>query len=135
MAIDRPTLLADQVLGHPPDGVNQVADAPFVRGSFVADPAVPPLEYNPVLAKGLVAAATKELGGQPIHLTLEYPAIAEARATVPKIAEAFRAIGVESTRSSSPSPPWKPASGRGGGSTWPTGPRGRPTRSATSARS
>jgi len=95
MAIDRPGLLADQVLNHPISGLNKVADAPFVRGSFVADPGVPPLEYNPVLAKGLVAAATRELGGNSIHLTLEYPAIAEARATVPKIAEAFRAIGVE----------------------------------------
>ena len=95
LAIDRPNLLADQILGHPAAGQNRVADAPFVRGSFVADPAVPPLEFNPVLAKGLVVAATKELGGNPIHLKLEYPAIAEARATVPKLAEAFRAIGVE----------------------------------------
>ncbi len=95
MAIDRATLLQDQILGHPPLGPNKVADAPFVRGSFVADPNVTPLEYNPVLAKGLIAAAIKELGGNPIKLTLEYPGIAEARATVPKMAEAIRAIGVE----------------------------------------
>ena len=95
MAIDRATLLADQVLGHPIAGLDKVADAPFVRGSFVADPGVPPLEYNPVLAKGLVAAATKELGGTKIHLTLEYPAIPEARATVPKIADALRAIDID----------------------------------------
>ncbi len=95
MAIDRVTLLQDQILGHPPTGPNKVADAPFVRGSFVADPNVNPLEYNPVLAKGLIAAAIKELGGNPIKLTLEYPSIAEARATVPKIASAIRALGVE----------------------------------------
>ena len=95
LAIDRATLLADQVLGGPISGSSKVSDAPFVRGSFVADPGVPPLEYNPVLAKGLVAAAVRELGGNPIHLTLEYPALAEARATVPRVAAAFRAIGLE----------------------------------------
>ena len=42
-----------------------------------------------------MAAARKELGGNPIRLTLEYPSIAEARATCPKIAEAFTLIGVE----------------------------------------
>ena len=95
MAIDRATLLQDQILRKATPGVaTRVANAPFVRGSFVADPNVAPLEYQPVLAKGLVAAAVQELGGQPIRLTLEYPSIAEARATVPKLVEYFGLIGV-----------------------------------------
>ena len=79
----------------PISGENRVLDAPFARGSFVADPNVPPLEYNPVLAKGLVAAAVRELGGNAIRLTLEYPSSVAARATAPRLAAAFRAIGVE----------------------------------------
>ena len=102
MAIDRPNLLADQVLAGAPAAIGKVADAPFVRGSFVADPDVPPLEYNPLLAKGLVAAAVRELGGQPVHLTLEYPAVAEARVVAPKIAASFRAIGIEVDASEHP---------------------------------
>ena len=95
MALDRATLLQDQILRKATPGVaTRVASAPFVRGSFVADPNVPPLEYQPILAKGLVAAAVQELGGQPIRLTLEYPSIAEARATVPKMVEYFGLIGV-----------------------------------------
>ena len=96
MAIDRATLLGDQVIrAGPREGGTRAADAPFVRGSFVADPNVAPLEYQPVLARGLVAAAIKELGGNPIRLTLEHPASPEARATVPKLVEMFRLIGVE----------------------------------------
>ena len=95
MAIDRKSLLQDQLIRTASVGpATRVASAPFVRGSFVADPNVPPLEYQPVLAKGLVAAAVQELGGQPIRLTLEYPAITEARVTVPKLVELFGLIGV-----------------------------------------
>jgi peptide/nickel transport system substrate-binding protein len=94
MAIDRKTLLEEVVLRRPPDELNTVADGPFVKGSFVDAPGVEPLVYSPLLAKGLVAAAKKELGGNPIKLTLEYPAIAEARAVCPKLAEAFGLIGV-----------------------------------------
>ena len=95
MAIDRATLLQDQIIRKASPGVGtRVASAPFVQGSFVDDPKIPPLDYQPVLAKGLVAAAVQELGGQPIHLTLEYPSIAEARATIPKLVEYFGLIGV-----------------------------------------
>ncbi|WP_435006185.1 ABC transporter substrate-binding protein [Tundrisphaera lichenicola] len=95
LAIDRRLLLEEVLLRRPPDDLNRVADGPFVHASFVDAPDVPPLDYNPILAKGLVAAAKKELGGNPIKLTLEYPATAEARAACPKIAEAFRLIDVE----------------------------------------
>ena len=50
---------------------------------------------HPWLAKMLVAAARKELNNAPIKLNLEYPAIPEVRAIVPKLAEAFREAGVE----------------------------------------
>ncbi len=95
MAIDRRSLLEDVVLRRPPGGLNAVADGPFVKGSFIDAPGVEPFEYNPLLAKGLVAAARKELGGNPIRLTLEHPPSPEARAACPKIAEAFGLIGVE----------------------------------------
>ncbi len=97
MAIDRPTLLQDQIIRKAFAGQTRVLDAPFVRGSFVADPNVPPLEYQPVLAKGLVAAAVKETGGNPIKLTLEYPSTVEARVTVPKLVEMLGLIGVTIT--------------------------------------
>jgi len=95
MAIDRRTLLEEVILRHPPDEVNLVADGPFLKGSFVDATGVEPFEYNPLLAKGLVAAARKEMGGNPIRLTLEYPATPEARAVCPRIAEGFALIGVE----------------------------------------
>ena len=95
MAIDRRGLLEEVVLRHPPDDMNLVADGPFVRGSFVDATEVEPLEYNPLLAKALVAAARKEMGGNPIKLTLEYPSTSEARAACPKIIEAIGLIGVD----------------------------------------
>jgi peptide/nickel transport system substrate-binding protein len=48
-----------------------------------------------LLARMLVAAAKRELGGKPIELTFEYPSVPEAQAVAPKLAEAFRAAGVE----------------------------------------
>ena len=95
LALNRSLILQDQVLGHPPDERNLVINGPFVRGSFVADPDVPAIDYEPVLAKGLVAAAIKELGDKPVELTLEYPALPEARSAVPKLVEAWRAVGIK----------------------------------------
>ncbi len=71
-----------------------MADGPFPKGIYADAPGVKPLEYNPALAMMLVAAARKELGGSPIELKLEYPAIPEAQAVVPRIAEAFRLAGL-----------------------------------------
>ncbi len=95
LAVDRKGLLEDFVLRRPSGEVDRVADGPAARGSFVDAPDVEPFEYNPLLAKGLVNASKKEMGGNPIALTLEFPAIAEARAVCPRIAEAFKLIGVE----------------------------------------
>ncbi len=93
-AIDRKTILEETVLRRPPDQGNAVADGPFPRGSYADAPAVKPLEYNPSLAMMLVAAARKELGGSPIELKFEYPAIPEAQAVVPKIVDAFQFAGI-----------------------------------------
>lgn len=93
-AIDRRTLLEESVLRRPPDAANTVADGVFPRGSYADSPDVKPLGYDPLLARMLVAAARKELA-QPIALTLEYPAVPEAQAVAPRLAEALRAAGVE----------------------------------------
>ena len=71
------------------------ADGPFPKGSYADATAVQPLGFNIMLAKMLVAAARKDLGGRPIRLTFEYPAIPECRTVVVKLAEAFRIAGVE----------------------------------------
>ncbi len=131
MAIDRRVLLEEVLLRHPPDEVNTVSDGPFVKGSFVDAIGVEPLEYKPLLAKGLVVAARKELGGNPIRLTLEYPSIAEARAVCPRIAEAFALIGVEVQLIERTESERESACTPADASTWPIGPRGQPSRSTT----
>ena len=92
-AIDRRTLLEETILRRPPDAANLVADGVFPRGSYADAPDVKPLGYDPLQARMLVAAARKEIG-RPIELALEYPAIPEAQAVVPKIAEMFKIAGV-----------------------------------------
>jgi peptide/nickel transport system substrate-binding protein len=94
-AIDRRALLEETILRRPPDGANQVSDGVFPRGSYADAPDVRPLEYDPQLGLMLVAAARKELEGKPIKLTLEYPAIPEAQAVVPRLVEMFRVVRVE----------------------------------------
>jgi peptide/nickel transport system substrate-binding protein len=93
-AIDRRTILEETVLRRPPDADNAVADGPFPKGSYADAPGVKPIAYNPTLAPMLIAAAVKELGNTPIELKFEYPAIPEAQAVVPIIAEAFRSAGL-----------------------------------------
>jgi peptide/nickel transport system substrate-binding protein len=92
-AIDRRTILEESILGHPPVEADAVADGPMPRGSYADAPAVKPLDYNATLATMLIAAAHKELGGTPIELKLEYPAIPEAQAAAPRIVETLRAVG------------------------------------------
>ena len=92
-AIDRRTILEETILRRPADDVSLVSDGPFPKGDYADAPDVPPLVFDPVLARMLVAGARKELGGNPIKLTFEYPAIPEAQAVVPKIVEALNAVG------------------------------------------
>jgi peptide/nickel transport system substrate-binding protein len=88
-------LLEEVVLKRPSDDVNTVADGPFAKGTYADAPRVKPLAYDPLLAKMLIAAARKELGGSPIKLTFEYPATSEAQAAAPRIAEAWRKLDVD----------------------------------------
>lgn len=93
-AVDRPALLEESVLGRAPDGDNAPSDGPFPRGSYADAPGVASLDHDRLLARMLVAAARRELGGEPIVLRLEYPATAVARRVVPLIAEAYREVGL-----------------------------------------
>ena len=94
-AIDRRVLLEETLLHKPPDAENAVADGPFPKGSYADAAGVKPLEHDTGLAVMLVAAARKEMGGSAIELKLEYPALPEAQAVVPLIADAFRFAGVQ----------------------------------------
>jgi peptide/nickel transport system substrate-binding protein len=94
-AIDRRALLEESLLRRPGDSANAPADGPFPKGSYADAPDVKPLEYDPLLARMLVAAAHKEMGNAPMKLTFEYPAIPEAQAVAPKIIEALREAGLE----------------------------------------
>ena len=94
-AIDRKTLLEENVLKGPAGGEDLLADGPFPKGSYADAEGVKPMEYDPLLARMLVVAARKELGGGAIRLAFEYPATAEAQAAAPRIAEALKLAGVE----------------------------------------
>ena len=94
-AIDRKALLEDFILKHPVTEADCAADGPFPKGNYADAPGVKPLAANLWLARMLVAAAVKELGGTPIQLKLEYPGLPEAEVVVGKLADAFRIAGVE----------------------------------------
>jgi peptide/nickel transport system substrate-binding protein len=96
-AVDRKTLLEDHVLKRPPGEIDRVADGAFPAGNYADAPGVKPLAANAWLARMLVAAARKELGGGPIHLNFEYPALPEAEAVAAKLADAFTQTGIEIT--------------------------------------
>ena len=92
--VDRTTLLEEHVLKHSTTDADAAADGPFPKGSYADAPGVKPLDGHIWLAKMLVAAARKELNNAPIELHLEYPAIAEVQAIVPKLAASWREAGV-----------------------------------------
>ena len=94
-AVDRHALLEDRILKHPPGDADLPADGPFPKGNYANASNVKPLGYDMLLAKMLVTAARKEIGGSPIKLNFEYPAIPEARAVVGQLAELFGIAGVE----------------------------------------
>ncbi len=94
-AIDRKSLLEDFILRHPATDADSVADGPFPKGNYADAPGVKPLTFNLWLARMLVAAAVKELGGSPIELDFEYPGLPEAQIAAGKMADAFRLAGVE----------------------------------------
>ncbi len=94
-AIDRKGLLEDHLLKRAATDKDNVADGVFPKGNYADAPAVKPLEFQPWLAKMLVVAARKELGGQPIKLNFEFPAVPEIAVMARKLADAFRAAGIE----------------------------------------
>jgi peptide/nickel transport system substrate-binding protein len=93
-AVDRHTLLEDRLLKHPPGDADLPADGPFPKGNYADASNVKPLGFDMLLAKMLVTAARKEIGGGPIKLNLEYPAIPEACAVVGQLTELFGIAGV-----------------------------------------
>ena len=99
-----------------------VSDGPFPKGDYANAPDVPPLVFDPVLARMLVAGARKELGGNPIKLTFEYPSTPEAQAVAPKIVDAWnlvgKAVGLEVVAKERPESELEAGLRRGGGSTW-----------------
>jgi peptide/nickel transport system substrate-binding protein len=96
-AIDRVGLLEGTVLKRPISDADAPADGPFAKGSYADAAGVKPLVFDALLARMLVAAARRELGGAPIALKLEYPALPESRVVAQKLADAFRLAGVEVT--------------------------------------
>ena len=94
-AIDRKTLLEESVLKRPLTNADAPADGVFPKGGYADAPGVKPLGHDPVLAAALVTLAKGELGKGPIKLKLEYPALAEVRAVVPRLVDAFRLARVE----------------------------------------
>lgn len=95
LAIDRKAHLEETILRHPGDAANAVADGPFLKATYADAPGVEPLPYDPWLARALIAAARREMGGGTVRLTLEYPPTAIARAICPKLAAAWTAVGVD----------------------------------------
>ncbi|MDB5351106.1 MAG: ABC-type dipeptide transport system, periplasmic component [Planctomycetota bacterium] len=96
-AIDRKGLLEETILKRPIDEANLPSDGPFATDSYANAANVRPYAYDMTLARMLVAVGKTEAKLARIVLTLEYPAIAEAQAAVPKIAESLRQAGLEIT--------------------------------------
>jgi peptide/nickel transport system substrate-binding protein len=94
-AIDRKALLEETVLRRAAADADAPSDGVFPKGGYADAPGVKPLNGDPVLAAALVTLARGELGKAPIKLKFEYPSIAEVRAVVPRLVEAFRLARVE----------------------------------------
>jgi peptide/nickel transport system substrate-binding protein len=94
-AIDRKTFLEETLLRRPIDDANRPADGPAIIGASIDAPGVRPYDTGALQAKMLVAGAKPQLGGKPIKLTFEYPALPEAQIAAPWIAENLRAAGME----------------------------------------
>lgn len=95
VAIDRKSLLEETILKHSIDGTSSPSDGPFAKGSYADAPDVKPIGYDPLLARMLVAASKRELGGVPLKLKFEYPAHPDAQACIPKLLEMFKLAGLE----------------------------------------
>ena len=94
-AIDRKALLEETLLHRPADDKNAVSDGIFAKGDYADAPGVEPLGHDAILARALVAAARKELGGDALKLAFDYPATPEAQSVAPKLVAMFTRAGVE----------------------------------------
>ncbi|WP_337176542.1 ABC transporter substrate-binding protein [Paludisphaera sp.] len=88
-AIDRKGLLEERILRGSLTEAEMPADGVFPRGDSVDAPGVKPLEHNPVLAVALASLARGEMELEALKLRLEYPAIAEVEAVIPRLVAAF----------------------------------------------
>jgi peptide/nickel transport system substrate-binding protein len=93
-AIARREILEETLLRRRPAPPEGAADGLILPGTYADVAEADPLPTDPLLARMLVAAARKELGVTELALTLQYPAIPEAVAAVPRIAEALTAAGL-----------------------------------------
>ncbi len=93
-AIDRKSLLEETVLKRPIDDYNRPADGPFAIDSSANAPDVAPFEYDPVKARMLISGAKRDLATSRFQFKLEYPAIPEAQAAAPRLAEMLRSVGL-----------------------------------------
>ena len=93
-AINRKAILEETVLKAPIDEFNAPSDGPFATDSYANAPGMKAYDPDLLLARMLIGAAKSEMKISEVKLTLEYPAIPEAQAAVPRIAEALRAAGL-----------------------------------------
>ncbi len=96
-AINRKVILEENVLKAPVDEFNTPSDGPLATDDYANATGVKPYDADPLLARMLVAAGKREMNISSVKLTLEYPALTEAQAAAPRIAEALRAVGLEIT--------------------------------------
>ena len=93
-ALNRTRILEENVLKGPVGDYDKPLDGPFAADSSANAANLAPLEFNVLLARMLVVGTRRELSLPQIRLTLEYPALPEAQAAVPRIAESLRNIGL-----------------------------------------
>lgn len=97
-AIDRKAILEETILKRGSDANNLVADGPFPAESYANAKNVRPLEYQPILALMLLAAAKAEAEENlTSKLKFEYPAVPEAQMAAPRIVSAFKQAGLTVT--------------------------------------
>lgn len=94
-AIDRATILEEDILGRKADDRNRATSSAFPQESYAKAPDVRPLAHDALMARMLIAAAQKELDEPVIRLTFQYPDLPAVQAGVGKIIEALTAAGIE----------------------------------------
>jgi ABC-type transport system substrate-binding protein len=96
-AIDRLAILESALLDGPSSGGegNELVNGPFPKGTYAFEPDLEAWPYDPVLGKGLVDAAKKELRVQSLRFTLAHPDTEEASTACKFIKEYWRVVGID----------------------------------------